>query len=597
VQQAFALGAASWREAVKAAMSAGIVDPRWLADLVFFMQHPERMVRGVGKPIDAKEPGFHKLSPEWDLYLTIVMRILDPSLKPSVFLPTRESRNYEDFVAAPTTGRITLMLNGRNSDGTGHRKSASSDILVGGFKDDVSTFDQMQEAVEALGDGDFVYLANWQFAPTAVPLTIARSGVADWGALFAKKAAQGVKVRVIIAQHPSVSPFMADFAPLNAVIAGIADAKRDNFKYLVSAHAHALGVHHQKFMVTRKGERTVAFCGGLDISFNRTPKPGTAGGDPHWSLGFVWHDVGAKLEGLITHDLEREFVEHWNRERDKSTTKPLAGWKPFETLTRGALGRADRKADANEQPVQMLRTVSVGPDPSNIRRDDIWRGYFRLIGRARRFLYLENQYFHEPKLADAIVKQAEAQPNLVVMIVVGTGTDDPANAYTQHALALRLEFFNRLRPLAPSGPSLAGSKRLRVYTLNYAGGITHTKLVLVDDEALTVGSANANPRGFFYDSELNVVLDDAKTVTAFRHRLWAHELAVPAAEVARWSEAQYFARWDAVAKANAAFKKSNELEKMTGEGVMAFDPLDSHDPNFREGSRTIIGLVPPDVLF
>ena len=76
----------------------------------------------------------------------------------------------------------------------------------------------------------------------------------------------------------------------------------------------------------------------------------------------MWHDVGAKLEGLIAHDLEREFVEHWNREKDKSMVKPLDGWKAFEKLSQDGASGADKAADLNKHRLQMLRTVSVGPD-------------------------------------------------------------------------------------------------------------------------------------------------------------------------------------------------------------------------------------------
>jgi phosphatidylserine/phosphatidylglycerophosphate/cardiolipin synthase-like enzyme len=608
VQQAFKKGAALWREAVREAISAGIVDPRKLADLMFFMQHPERMTAGVGKLIEEKEAGFYKLRAEWILYFTIVTRILKPSTKPTVFLPERSSRNYEDFVAAPTTGRITLMVHGRNSDGSGHTSAGTGEF--DGFRDEVKTFDLMEETVESLGTGDSLFIANWQFVPTELLLTADPSGskTKTWGDLLAEKAKEGVKIRAIIAQHPLGSPFMSDLAALDAVISPLPAAKRDNFKYIVSAHPDALGVHHSKFMVARKANRTVAFCGGLDISFNRAPqgKP-----TPHWGLGFVWHDVGTKLEGLIAHDLEREFVEHWNRDRNKSIAKPLAGWKAFEELAQGGASEADKAADLNKEPTQMLRTVSLGPDPSNIRRDDIWRGYFRLIGRATRFIYLENQYFHEPKLADAIVKQAESQPELIVIVMVGTGTDDRQTVdpkatglefikqramvdATQNAFALRLEFFKRLS-VAPLIPN-----RLRVYTLNYAGGILHSKLILVDDEALSVGSANANPRGFFFDTELNVMLDHAETVKSFRQRLWAHNLGVAPDKISAWNVSQFFDRWDAVAKLNQSLQATPT--KMLGEGVIPFKPLDPKDPRFRAGKRgpihTPFGNVnPAEVLF
>jgi phosphatidylserine/phosphatidylglycerophosphate/cardiolipin synthase-like enzyme len=590
VRQAFKKGAAAWREAVQDAIDAAIVDPQALADLMFFMHHPERMTAGVGKRIEEKEPAFVKLRAEWILYLTIVTRILKPSTKSTVFVPARSSSNYEDFVAAPTTGRLTLMVHGRNSDGSGHISSTGA---FDGFRDELQTFDRMEETVESLGPGDFIYIANWQFVPTELLLTADPSGskTRSWADLLADKATAGVKIRVIIAQHPVGSIFMTDLAPLDAVITSLPVPQRDNFKYLVSAHPHFLGVHHQKFMVTRKGKTTVAYCGGLDMSFVRAPQ-----GRVHarWHLGFVWHDVAAKLEGKITHDLEREFVEHWNRDRSKSTVKPLAGWKPLEELRQAAPSGADRSSKVNQHPVQMLRTVSVGPAPANIRRDDIWRGYFGLIGRASRLIYLEDQYFHEPKLADAIVRQAESQPALLVIVMVGTGTDDLQAVdpkatglelikqramvdATQNAFALRLEFFKRISvpPLTPN--------RLRVYTLNYPDGILHSKLILVDDEALSVGSANANPRGFFFDTELNVIVDDAAATKSLRLRLWGHDLGVPPDKVAMWSVPQFFDRWDSVAKFNQALHGTPE--KMVGEGVIPFKPLDPKDPRFRAGKR------------
>jgi len=601
VQQAFSKGAKAWRAAELEAIGSGIGDPQKLADILFFMQHPERMNVGVGKTIDTKEPDFYKLRAEWDLYLMIVTRMLKPSAQATVFLPANPSSNYEEFVAAPTTGLITLLVNGRSSNGSGHvdKKTNAFD----GFRDEVGTFEAMQKAVESLGDRDDLFIGSWQFIPTALPLTTPPSGskAKTWADLLAVKATQGVRVRVIIAQQPLGSPLMTPFPPLDALITGLPPDKRDNFKYIVSAHPDAFGTHHRKFMVARTRKSTVAFCGGLDISSNRT--------SPGWGIGFVWHDVGAKLEGLIAHDLEREFVEHWNRARGSFTVK-LAGWKAFEVLVQGTATSTDKLPDFNKHPLQMLRTVSVGPDPQNIRRDDIWRAYFRLIGRARRFIYLENQYFNEPKLADAIVRQAEAQPELIVIVMVGTGTDDIQKVdpratgierakqvalvdITQDAFALRLQFFKRLL-VAPLTPD-----RVRVYTLNYKDGILHTKLILVDDEALSVGSANANPRGFFFDTELNVVLDHAQTAKEFRQRLWGHNLGVAQDTVAKWQVSEFFDRWTAVADSNLRLQATPA--RMVGESVIPFKPLDPSDPRFRAGKwgpiHTPLRDIPPKEAF
>src|SRR4030095_10320909 len=105
----------------------------------------------------------------------------------------------------------------------------------------------------------------------------------------------------------------------------------------------------------------------------------------------------------------------------------------------------------NSHKYQMPRPASAGSSldvaqltPQVTKRDDIWQSYFKIIGRAKRFLYLENQYFYEPKLADAIVRQMQANSELIVMVVVSTGTDDDPGPYFNHCLKVRHEFFSKL---------------------------------------------------------------------------------------------------------------------------------------------------------
>lgn len=551
-QQFFSKGGASWRDAVVEAIGAGIRNPNDLADLIFFMQYPTRMKAGVGKLIDKREPDFVKLRAEWKLYRTIATGLLKPAApKPAcaVFLPAKRTGNYEDYVAEPTTGRITLMINGRSS-GVAQTEA----------------FDSMQETVESLGPNDSIFLAAWQFRLTKAPLTVPKPGMNNWnwGDLLKSKAKDGVKIRIIISDHPPLAAdYQTDLNPLDKIIGDLFRA-RDNLKYIHSKHPATLvvpvgsfhmdvpaGDHHQKFMVVKKGNTIIAYCGGLDISSGRTP----AG----WGPDFVWHDIHAKLEGRIARDIEREFVLRWNREKDKSTRGKLPGWKDFETLAQAPLASVDKDPSKNTHKLQMLRTVSVGTNPQDIRRDDIWQGYFRLIGCATRFIFMENQYFYEPKMADAIVMQAQAQVDLIVIIVVSSGTDDKKNEYTEHCHTLRHEFFKRLSALP--------SNRLGVYTMFYPDGLVHSKLILVDDQALSMGSANANQRGFFLDTELNVMLDDAEAVKRFRHRLWSHDLGIPPTTVAAWAVPGYIAQWDAVAKANLKKKP----DRMVGEGVVPFD--------------------------
>ncbi len=592
VQTELRKGAKFWREAARAAIAEGINDPVKIADIIFFTQHADRISADVGKLIARDEPLFIKVRAEWEHDLAIANRFLKPSFTPDVFLDEQKSSKYEEFVTKKTTGKVTMMVHGRNWAGTGVDK----------FSDVAEYYDRMQEVVDTLGDGDTLYFASWQFFPWAVSIPAnAKDFTRTWQHLLTEKANAGVTIRAIITHQPPGSDFVTNTTDVDTMINAVPEAKRDNFKYIFIPHADLRGTHHQKFMVARKGKSTVAFCGGLDLSFARIPQ--------RWGTRFVWHDAAAKLEGLIAHDLERQFVELWNRDRTKSTTTPLKGWKPFEKLTAGKATGDDAKPVLNQHAVQMLRTVSLGPEPHQTQRDDVWRDYHRIISRATRFLYLENQYFNQPELADAIVRQVQSSPGMIVIVAVGTGTDDRQTVdpkatglerakqqamvdATQNGFALRLEFFKRLEPLYPA--------LLRVYTLQYPGGTIHTKLILGDDEVLSVGSANANPRSFIFDTEVNFVLEHPETVRAFRHQLWAHNLSVPVAEVAKWSPGDFFTRWDDVANRN--LKLETTPEKMVGERVIPFEPWNPKDPRYRAGRRgpirtPLADLAAPEGLF
>jgi phosphatidylserine/phosphatidylglycerophosphate/cardiolipin synthase-like enzyme len=565
----------AWREAVTKAIASGIRDAKVLADLIFFMQHRDRVAGGIGKLIEGTDPDFFRLRAEWDLYETIAERRLSPSAACSVFIPGNSNTDYEQYVNPPTTGRITLMMNGQTS-GVPHTEA----------------FDTMQREVESLGSGDSMFLSAFMLNPTL--LTVSSAGLRTWGDLFVKKASQGVKIRIILTGIPKPGPpWTSNLDNLNSLVDQLRAPERDNLKYIVSMHPArlnfnfqfgldaqnkpflksvenvpkggvSLGVatHHQKFMVIRKNMSTIAFCGGLDISPQRTPEG--------WSSGFIWHDIHAMLEGRIAHDLEKEFVMRWNREKSGSTATLHSDWRPLENLTPTPADRRDQEANKNIQQLQMLRTVSVGATTAGVRRDDVWRGYIKLIGCARRFLFIENQYLHELGLAKAIVKQVEAEPNLIVMIVVSADTDDPENPFTEHGRAQQNECFQLLLAGVPF-------ERRRVYSMR--GRLVHSKLIIVDDRALSIGSTNADPRDFFMDTQLNVMLDDFEAVTRFRHALWSHDLGVSEAVVKSWEVNEFVEQWDEVAAQNEKLKLSSD--KMPGEAVFSFDPTLVHGKRSR----------------
>jgi len=506
------------------------------------------------------------LQPGVDRYLS-AMPESGPGARPvcAPFLAASSGSGYAEYVRPATTGTVRLLINGRSSGGGG------------GDVDRTEPLEEMERAVKNLGRDDFAYLSAWFFEPATPLRTGPYRGVADWGGLFAKKAEEGVRIRILINDFDPVSGLDGwlrsnSLAPLRSVVAALPAASRDHLKYLVSRHPAHIGTlksslaglsgpvyiasHHQKFLVTRRGDATVAFCGGLDIESRKTPA--------QWSYrGLIgWHDVHLRLEGPIAQDLEREFVMRWNRERGAARNTALSGWRPFETLAPSPLSPSDRAHRPHR--VQTTRTISsdAALSPFSNEREDVWQSYLRIIGCARTYLYLENQYFRSTALADEIVRQGGAVPDLKVILVVveSAAADDGANPLTAHGNYLQYETFHRI--MTGLGPA-----RVRLYTM--FGRAVHSKLILADDRLASIGSANANVRSFQLDSELNITIDDETFVRDARVELWSFALGVVPATVGSWGAPSFLTEWDTIARRNDGLRSSPE--RMQGEGVVPFD--------------------------
>jgi phosphatidylserine/phosphatidylglycerophosphate/cardiolipin synthase-like enzyme len=59
----------------------------------------------------------------------------------------------------------------------------------------------------------------------------------------------------------------------------------------------------------------------------------------------------------------------------------------------------------------------------------------------------------------------------------------------------------------------------------------HAKIAIIDDNWLTIGSANLNEHSLFNDTEMNIVTHDAHLARQTRLRLWAEHLELPIEEM------------------------------------------------------------------
>jgi len=63
-------------------------------------------------------------------------------------------------------------------------------------------------------------------------------------------------------------------------------------------------------------------------------------------------------------------------------------------------------------------------------------------------------------------------------------------------------------------------------TSQYEDIYIHAKVAIIDDEWMTIGSANTFARSFEFDTELNAFSNDVKAVISLRRQLWSEHLEI-----------------------------------------------------------------------
>ncbi len=147
------------------------------------------------------------------------------------------------------------------------------------------------------------------------------------------------------------------------------------------------------------------------------------------------------------------------------------------------------------------------------------------IAQARRTIYMENQYFTSPLIAEALAARLRERDGPEVMLI---STQHSPSYFDQATMdKTRLDFIAHLTAADALG-------RLRTYSPVTTLGrtiIVHAKLTIIDDRLLRIGSANINNRSMGFDTECDLCIeaqdDDAgqmARIGALRAHLLAHWL-------------------------------------------------------------------------
>jgi phosphatidylserine/phosphatidylglycerophosphate/cardiolipin synthase-like enzyme len=364
-----------------------------------------------------------------------------------------------------------------------------------------------QEALPAIAEElrqarSHVHLTGWHFSPGfALERTgedvILRNLLADL--------AERIDVRVLMwagAPLPIFRPSRRDMRKIRERL--VADTK---IECELDAKERPMHCHHEKTIVI---DDRVAFVGGIDLTSESGDRFDTNRHPPRASVG--WHDACARVEGPAVADVAEHFRLRWRE------------------VTGNALPAVGTPGRAGDVEVQIVRTVPEGIYTATPRGEfRILESYVRALRAAERFVYLENQFLWSPEieavLRDKILSPPHPDFRLLLLLPSkpNSGADD-----TRGVLAHLIEADEEAN---------SDSGRLLACTLFTRSGdvadpiYVHAKIGIIDDNWLTIGSANLNEHSLFNDTEMNIVTHDSELARETRLRLWAEHLELQVEQI------------------------------------------------------------------
>jgi phosphatidylserine/phosphatidylglycerophosphate/cardiolipin synthase-like enzyme len=288
---------------------------------------------------------------------------------------------------------------------------------------------------------------------------------------------------------------------------------------------------HQKIVTI---DDSLAFVGGADLtvdrwdtSEHRPAEPGrkTPEGAPYGPI----HDIELLIDGEAAAAAAMLARERW-----QVVTGEIVG----PTASRPDAWPSGLRPDFRDVPIGIARTC-----PAWRREPGVGEGAALIadaLRAARRWIYIEMQFLTHFATADILAEQLRNPRGPEIVIVVTREMHKPIERYVMGANRNRLirrlnrvDLFDRLRVYHPVNRS----------TGRECGVLIHSKLIIIDDELLRIGSSNLNNRSVGLDTECDLAIeatdDDTRLgIAAVRARLIAEHLAADAERVAELTAAE-----------------------------------------------------------
>lgn len=274
--------------------------------------------------------------------------------------------------------------------------------------------------------------------------------------LLKQKLAEGVEVRILYDAFGSWglnnSKFSKKLRQMGAEIHAILPL---NFSTVLTTINYR---NHRKITVI---DGNLAITGGFNLSNKYI--------NPNASPFGLWDDVSLKIKGTAVDHLHRIFIKDYYFASKQKTSLIDDKYLPLQNKGNGALAQI----------------VYGGPDSDYLA---ILHQYLMMIASANQSIYIRNPYFIPNRALLEALKMA-ALRGVDVKIMVPKQNDSKVAKYSM---------YSTFRDLLMAD--------VKIYILEHI--FSHSKIIIIDEEVVSVGSGNFDYRSFEHNYEANTLIYD-----------------------------------------------------------------------------------------
>ena len=334
-------------------------------------------------------------------------------------------------------------------------------------------------------------------------------------------------VHVLIWDYPMIFGLDREWAPMYGF--GWHPHRRVHFRY---DNTHPTGgSHHQKIVVI---DDILAFNGGIDLTWRRWDTSEHSPENQHRNnKGDAYppfHDLMMAVEGDVARSLGDIVRERWRKATGQTLKPPSQQRRVFRRKAAAAEMETSRWPDSLPVNVRDVEAAVSRTEPATNGSPGVHEVealYLDMIAAARHRIYIENQYFTADKIGNALAARLAEPDGPEIIVVLRELSHGWLEELTMQTLRTRL--VTKLREADKH-------ERFRAYYPFIAGlkdGTcidVHSKMMVIDDDVLRIGSANLANRSFGLDTECDLTIeargreDVQEQIRAFRTRLLAEHL-------------------------------------------------------------------------